>query len=187
MNKLGACNPSGSPYRVVTVMAIAFLVLAPLLAHAYTSYVSFAVVKGNSMLPLLREGDLVVLVRPGPEDIKVGDIIVYKALRAGSTYIIHRVIAVEKVGSAYYYRTAGDNNRIVYTVPERDFKPGPAYIRIVGSEDGWIVVERYVEDRQYYDAPYGVSYSRVLGKVISIGGKPLKVPYLGYVSLLIRG
>lgn len=187
MSKLGARSPSGGSHRVITIMVVALLILAPLLAHAYTSYVSFAVVKGNSMLPLLREGDLVVLVRPSPDDIKVGDIIVYKALHAGSTYIIHRVIAVEKVGGAYYYRTAGDNNRIVYTVPERDFKPGPPYIRVVGLEDGWIVVERYVEDRQYYDAPYGVSYSRVLGKVVSIGGKPLKVPYLGYVSLLIRG
>lgn len=60
--------------------------------------------RGTSMLPLLRQGkDSVVLVKV-PEQIKRGDIPLYR--RADGHYVLHRVIRVEKDGT---YTMCGDN------------------------------------------------------------------------------
>ncbi len=65
-------------------------------------------VASNSMVPRLHRGDLVVAVEP--TDLKVGDIIIY---RANCTYlpredIIHRIVKIEN--NTYIIR--GDNNPI---------------------------------------------------------------------------
>jgi len=112
---------------------------------------SLAVVKGISMLPTLREGDIVFITRPPPEAIKPGDVIIYDA---GGKLIIHRVIDVRIKGEEYYYVTKGDNN------------PGP--------------------DIFYFDNGIGVPYDRVIGRVLAVNGYVVKIPYLGYLSLLIR-
>lgn len=67
-----------------------------------------AVVRGNSMYPLLREGDIIILTKKSPDEIKVGDVIVYKSVKGN--LIVHRVIEVTNLNGVYYFKTKGDNN-----------------------------------------------------------------------------
>ncbi len=123
---------------VIAVVVAVIVLLNPFLQLVTGTTSPMAVVRGMSMLPLFREGDVVFLVHKAPEEIKVGDIIVYRSLRGH--LIIHRVIAIIDVGGSLEYITKGDNN------PRDDsflfeFPPGRgvSYDRIVGvvwSVDG---------------------------------------------------
>lgn len=51
-------------------------------------------VKGNSMSPLLRDGkDVVKLVPFRPEEIKRGDVILF---RYGARFLLHRIISIDR-------------------------------------------------------------------------------------------
>ncbi len=93
---------------LIVVVLVISVSLHPLLVSLSGTRFPLAVVRGHSMLPLLREGDIVFLVHRGPQDIRVGDIVVYRSLRGH--LIIHRVIAIIKYGNEYEYVTKGDNN-----------------------------------------------------------------------------
>lgn len=60
---------------------------------------------GASMLPYIREGDM-ILVQPTIRPIRFGDVIVFK--QAGRL-IAHRVVFIKKHGDTRIYRTKGDN------------------------------------------------------------------------------
>ncbi|OYT37669.1 MAG: signal peptidase I [Desulfurococcales archaeon ex4484_58] len=102
-----------------------------ILAIVTGSETPIAVVRGYSMYPLLREGDLVFAYKPKPEDIHVGDIIIYKGLRGN--LVIHRVIKIRVINGKYYYVTKGDNNLLPdyleFTGPD---KAGIPYDRVEG-------------------------------------------------------
>ena len=103
-------------FLIMAIFAIYYIFLAE---------IPIAVVKGQSMLPLLREGDLVIITKVNnPSDIKVGDVVVYR--NPVGKLIIHRVIMVWKAGNEYYYITQGDNNMFP------DY-PKVAYSSIVGK------------------------------------------------------
>jgi len=147
-----------SKYRVISdiLSTLLLLILATLLVSRIVLLIfgipsPIAVVSGTSMEPTLVEGDMVILYKPPPSDIKPGDVIVY--LSKTGKYIIHRAIDVEVVNGEYYYRTKGDNV--------------------------------FREDKHEYDGIYGISYKRVIGKVLSINGIIFKIPYIGYLSLLL--
>ncbi len=69
----------------------------------------------SSMCPTYDKGDLFILVKDNPEDIKMGDVIVYESHRFSSQgmLIIHRVVNITIIedsnGEHYYYRVSGDN------------------------------------------------------------------------------
>lgn len=155
--------------RLSAVVDVALFLFVILLAvggstvlHRLTgSSTPLAVVEGTSMLPLLREGDMVVIARKAPRDIHVNDIVVYKSVQTGRL-IIHRVVDVENVGSRYYYRVKGDNN---------------------WNEDFQEYYERV--DGILRKAP-GVPYERIIGVVVKAGGMHFKIPYVGFFSLLIH-
>ncbi|MGY5858031.1 MAG: signal peptidase I [Candidatus Thorarchaeota archaeon] len=75
------------------------------------------VVESESMLPTLEVGHLLVLQARGPEQIQVGDIIVFNTTYHNKP-IVHRVIEIENVTiitdnvttSELHYITRGDNN-----------------------------------------------------------------------------
>jgi signal peptidase I len=68
--------------------------------------------RGGSMLPFLRDGDLVV-IRPAPaSEIRIGDVLCYEPPAGG--LCLHRVIAREKRG----FVTRGDALAYVETVPD---------------------------------------------------------------------
>ncbi len=114
------------------LVIISFLLIAlnikTILSYTTGSDTPIAVVKGYSMFPLLREGDIVFAYKPAPSDIHVGDIIIYKSI--DGKLIIHRVIKVVIEDNRYYYITKGDNNPIP-DYPE--FRgPGIPYERVEG-------------------------------------------------------
>ncbi|MFZ8791425.1 MAG: signal peptidase I [Thermosphaera aggregans] len=140
--------------EVALSILIIVIVLNPAILSSLTgSQAPMAVVKGESMLPVLREGDIVFTYKPNPSEIRIGDVIVYKTYT--NKLIIHRVVEVRIVDGKHYYVTRGDNN------------PGPdiIYFDVVNNR------------------PLGVSYDRVVGKVLSVDNFIVKIPYLGYISL----
>ena len=66
-------------------------------------------VSGVSMSPALEAGDVVVTRDVPAEDIKVGDIIRF---RRHDSYIVHRVVNIEKESGRYYFITQGDANNV---------------------------------------------------------------------------
>jgi len=133
------------------------IIILTVLKFLLKTNVPLAAVASGSMLPTLERGDLVIVRGVAPDDVSVGDIIVYKSCQG--PLIIHRVIKVVKVGSQYYYVTKGDNN------PDSDYFLG-----------------QFVDCRTGRPLP-GVPYERVEGEVLETFGYTIKVPYLGYVAL----
>jgi signal peptidase len=85
------------------------------------------------MIPLLRQGDIVFIVKAKPEEIKIGEVIVFRG--RGGELIIHRVVDIVSMNNTYYYVTKGDNN------PGPDVwhfgnKPGIPFDRVVGKVVG---------------------------------------------------
>jgi len=113
------------------LLILLILVFFALLFGVFSREVPAAIVKGRSMLPLLREGDIVFIVRCKPDEIKTGDVIVYKS-KIESKLIIHRVISVVYSNEEYYYITKGDNNAII-DIGEFDKNLGVNQKRVVGK------------------------------------------------------
>lgn len=67
------------------------------------------VVESESMLPTLEVGHLLVLQARAPEEIKVGDIIVFNA-GYHTKPIVHRIVEIQNVTGELHYYTLGDNN-----------------------------------------------------------------------------
>jgi signal peptidase len=92
--------------RTLGALAAALLIaagwwfLAPAQLGGGTGYV---VVKGNSMEPALREGDLVVTRRAS--GYAAGDVVLYEAQTLGGAPVLHRIVGAE--GGTY--TTRGDN------------------------------------------------------------------------------
>ena len=55
------------------------------------------------------KGDIMVLIGKKPQDVNVGDVIVFRNSRPDP--IIHRVVKKWKDNSDYFFQTKGDNNR----------------------------------------------------------------------------
>jgi len=55
------------------------------------------------------KGDIMILVGKDIENIKVGDVIVFRSARKDP--IIHRIVKKAENGGAIYFQTKGDNNR----------------------------------------------------------------------------
>ncbi len=139
--------PTTKKVNASTIIDISVFILVILfLTMNLLGVVTLAVVEGRSMEPTLQTGDLVMVIKVSPEDIHVGDIIVYK--KPNGTFIIHRVIKIKQINNQLYYVTQGDNNPIP-------------------------------------DGP-GVPYKDVIGKVVSVNDAPIKIPVIGYLSLMFR-
>ncbi len=67
------------------------------------------VVESESMLPTLEVGHLLVLQARAPEQIQVGDIIVFNA-GYHTKPIVHRIVEIQNVTGELHYYTLGDNN-----------------------------------------------------------------------------
>ncbi len=70
-----------------------------------------AVVTGNSMIPDLQYGDLVIIQARTVNQIKIGDVVVFTAAWYESSPIIHRVVRIIECGDGdRLFFTRGDNN-----------------------------------------------------------------------------
>jgi len=83
------------------------------------------VVTSTSMSPTFEIGHLLVLQSQAPEDINVGDIVVYNATWHYTAPVVHRVVQREYIGGEYWYTLQGDNNANPDPVPI-------TYDRIIG-------------------------------------------------------
>lgn len=69
------------------------------------------VVTSESMLPTLHVGDLAVIQARAPDQIRLGDVVVYRdTTYMPDTSIIHRVTNIQVIDGVYYYTTMGDHN-----------------------------------------------------------------------------
>jgi signal peptidase len=75
-------------------------------------------VVSSSMEPTFSKGDLVVIKGVEPEEIKVGDIIVYYN-PFKHIPVVHRVVAIEEMDGRRYFITKGDNN-LTNPYPDQD-------------------------------------------------------------------
>ena len=100
-----------------------------------------AAITSGSMWPALNEGDL-VFIKGGlkKEDLKEGDVVVYRNERGGS-FTIHRIVEL----SENDFTTKGDANF-------QEDKPTP--------------------------------YDQLIGKALTLSGKPLHIPYLGSITVI---
>lgn len=119
---------------------------------------SMAIVEGRSMEPLFHTGDVVFLGKKDSSGINVGDIVVYKT--GPNKFIIHRVISIYNTSTGFCYVVKGDNN----PVPDPGLPPCP-----------------------YKNGVRGIPYKAISGVVVAPDGVPVKIPYLGGLTLLFRG
>ncbi len=88
-------------------------------------------VVSNSMEPTLNKGDLVIIKGVNPDDIKIGDIIVYYN-RFKHIPVVHRVVGIEEIDGERYFITKGDND-LTNPLPDQD--PRAALAPPVSRED----------------------------------------------------
>ena|SRR3989338_1072406 len=85
------------------------------------------------------KGDIIILHGVKPQNVKVGDVIVFKSSRPDP--IIHRVVEINEDNSNFYYHTKGDNNRGSLADEVRIPEPnviGKAYYKVPWL--GWIKI-----------------------------------------------
>lgn len=95
----------------ISIFLIGILLLFILFTTGLFKYKPISVMS-NSMLPLIKKGDIVILEEKSIEELnnlKKYDIICY---RLGNTIVIHRIVAIEKQNYDILYTTKGDNNKI---------------------------------------------------------------------------
>lgn len=141
----------------LAVLFLATVGLTVCIKAALKTDIVFAPVPTGSMVPNITVGSLLILSGTNPEEVDVGDVIVFKtpstqkhALLFIFTYYypepwVHRVIAKEVVGDQYFFLTKGDAN------PMPDQNPNDVTTWLKGED--------------------------VIGKVVFV------IPYLGWVFL----
>lgn len=89
------------------MLLLGVLVVSFIVSRILTSFITFTVVSGTSMLPTYEDKDLVVTVKQ--MDYKIGDPIVYQpdALSCETCHVIHRIVDGNGVDG---WVTQGDNN-----------------------------------------------------------------------------
>ena len=106
-------NNSETKSSIIWVVGIIIAVFVFQMAFTFFGF-SFVVISNpdpNSMYPTYFQGDVFLLHKADPEDINVGDVIVYDP--GERDLIIHRVISIYKHNDGdstrYFYRVKGDN------------------------------------------------------------------------------
>ena len=119
-------------FLMILLALLIFMVAFQAVKIAAGTSTPILVVVGPSMRNTLMEGDLVFIAHVEPEDLRVGDIIVFHPPNNPEGLVIHRIYSIEKNGETYIFRTKGDNNlnpdpwkitgdliegRLVWTIP----------------------------------------------------------------------
>jgi signal peptidase I len=73
-------------------------------------------VVSNSMYPVIRRGDQVLVERARPDKVRFGDIVVF---RQDEKLTVHRVIGKRKVGDEYHFQEKGDASLQSSLVPPK--------------------------------------------------------------------
>lgn len=103
-------------FRVAVTLALVFLAVQGawmLMKAVLRTEVPLAYVPSRSMEPTLRVGDLVVIEGVKPQEISLGDILVFYVpghYGEDSYRIVHRVVTVVHMDGTLGFETKGDNN-----------------------------------------------------------------------------
>jgi signal peptidase I len=117
--------------------------------------------------PTLHVGDLIIIQKVSADQLSAdypnSDIIVYEnpslSSNLGATPIVHRIVAKYQVDGTWYFQTKGDGNGEHWPAP-------------VSSSE--------YDSNTLWSTGQGVSADHVLGKVV------MRVPYIGWITLLMR-
>ncbi len=141
---------------------IAFIAILLLLIGRFLTIVSdttfpMSVVSSHSMRPSLFEGDIVPWIPCSIDEVKKGDIVVYKSSISWNDkrLIVHRVVDITNKNGKIFLLTKGDANN--YTDQAGPHIPEPP-----------------------------INNEMLEGKLITIGRQPLKIPFAGYPWLWIE-
>ena len=109
---------------VILIVVVYLSTYASLYGLRYVLNTSYpiVVVEGVSMEPTYIQGDLLVLKGIPAQDIKLGDVVVYRRT-VNSMLIVHRVVAIKTISGELYFTTQGDNRQ---TNPSPDYPDVPA-------------------------------------------------------------
>ena len=116
-------------------------------------------VTSTSMNPTLIEGDIVAWTPTTIKDIKVGDVIVFKSYVnwPGEKLVVHRVTAIKT-----------------------DPVTGKPMLETKGDANEWTD-----QAGPHIPEPH-IREDHIVGKTISIGQQPLKIPFIGYIAIWIN-
>jgi len=115
-------------------------------------------VTSDSMTPTLMEGDVVAWTPTNIEDVKVGDVIVFKSYLhwPDEKIVVHRVSDIRHNSKGeILFETKGDNNKWT-------------------DQAGPHIPEPFIRE------------DHLMGKVLSIGQVPLKIPFIGYIGVWVN-
>ncbi len=149
--------------------------------------VVFAVVKGTSMLPLFRNGDLVIIIPT--KSVSIGSVIVYRG--SYNQLVIHRVVAIARCSDGrILIATKGDNNPVTDVVSYRiaGLVAETCIVRSMNSVQIAPWLPRYIVNEVLRCDGYvcifrGIPLDRVVGVVLGIPGVEFKVMSIGLLSL----
>lgn len=96
--------------RFIAICLVAFAMSFALLLIFQSIFNPFHVVLTNSMSPYIKAGDAVVIKDVDPEEVDVGDIIIFLDPDEKERFVIHRVVDIENQEYVRLFTTKGDNN-----------------------------------------------------------------------------
>jgi signal peptidase len=94
-------------FALVVIALLSPVFVCPIVAFFIGGH--FSVIMTGSMEPTIPVGSIVTIKKVNPEDVKVGDIITFKA---GESTILHKVIEKVVENGSFYFRTKGDANEV---------------------------------------------------------------------------
>lgn len=100
-------------YKPLMCVAIGLVLLATscmVLLVAQSLFSPFHVVVGDSMAPRIRNGDAVTVKSVAPEQVRVGQVVVFQDPGQAGHIVAHRVIGIEDEGYGLLFATRGDRN-----------------------------------------------------------------------------
>lgn len=101
----------------ITIFLLITIFLVNALIPFFTGSEKPMIVLSGSMVPMMLPGDLIVSRSISPEDLAVGDVIIFKdPWGKNNTFITHRIVSLEK-REERIFQTKGDANNV-----EDDFK-----------------------------------------------------------------
>ncbi|HDM91807.1 MAG TPA: signal peptidase I [Candidatus Korarchaeota archaeon] len=88
------------------ILLLTFRVVLP---HALGVDSPITVVQGPSMKPTYEDGDILIIKRVEPEELSVGDVIVYRNPLRGNRLVVHRIVEIKSGPEGLTFITQGDN------------------------------------------------------------------------------
>ncbi len=137
--------------------AVLLLIVTRFLSIFTGTFFPIDIVTSDSMNPSLMQGDLIAWTPIRIEDVKVGDVVVFKSWLSwpDQKLVVHRVVEIRTEWGKPALVTKGDGNN--YT-----------------DQAGPHIPEPYIIEKNF------------IGKTLSIGDLPLKIPFVGLVGIWIN-